>query len=296
MLQPGDIIRIVCTARSATAKQLLPATRLLESWGYKVELGKTIGLTHHQYGGTTQDRLDDLQAAIDDPHVAAIWIARGGYGTIHLLEQLEYTAFAKAKNETIIGYSDVTLLHAVLQNLGLKSVHAFMPLEVKHKTPESIESLRLTLAGETHSIVLPNNDSLPNQQIKGIICGGNLSILYSLLGSKDQLLTSGKILFIEEIDEYLYHIERMLYSLKRAGMLTNLRALLVGGMTTLRDHEIPLGKTYQEIINVLTAEFDYPVIYNFPAGHVADHRAIEFGADCIIEIKGDQVSFSKNKA
>jgi muramoyltetrapeptide carboxypeptidase len=144
--------------------------------------------------------------------------------------------------------------------------------------------LKKALAGKQNQITIPSTQNLPSQLIQGILCGGNLSILYSLLGSRDQLNTDGKILFIEEIDEYIYHVERMLYGLKRAGMLTNLKALLIGGMTDLKDHDIPLGKTYQQIILDLTAEYDYPIIFDVPAGHVEDHRALNFGSEVEIKI------------
>jgi muramoyltetrapeptide carboxypeptidase len=300
-LKKGDRIRILCTARSADERQLQPAQKLLESWGLQVSFGTTIGKKEHQFGGTKEERLADFQLAIDDPEIKAIWIARGGYGTIQLIDAIDFSAFTSASSArsekeeptTIIGYSDVTLLHCKLQSLGFSSVHSFMPLELKNKPETSVESLRRTLFGESQILSIQNTFSLTSQVIGAPVVGGNLSILYSMLGSDTFPETTDHILFIEEIDEYLYHIERMMYSLKRAGKLDRLKALLVGGMTDMNDHEIPFGKNAMEIISSLTAGYDYPVIFNFPAGHRIDHRAIQLGKEMHIEITTDTINFTQ---
>jgi muramoyltetrapeptide carboxypeptidase len=299
-LKKGDHVRILCTARSADERQLQPAQKLLESWGLQVSFGNTIGKKEHQFGGTKEERLADFQQAIDDPEIKAIWIARGGYGTIQLIDAIDFSAFTsassarseKAKPTTIIGYSDVTLLHGKLQSLGFSSVHSFMPLELKDKPEKSVESLRRTLFGESQSLSIQNTFSLTSQVITAPIVGGNLSILYSLLGSDSFPETEDHILFIEEIDEYLYHIERMMYSLKRAGKLKGLKALLVGGMTDMNDHEIAFGKNAEEIILSLTASYDYPVIFNFPAGHIKDHRTLQLGKEMHLEITPKIINFT----
>jgi muramoyltetrapeptide carboxypeptidase len=292
-LKKGDHIRILCTARSADEHQLQPAQKLLKSWGLQVSFGKTIGKKEHQFGGTKEERLADFQQAIDDPEIKAIWIARGGYGTVQLIDAMDFSAFAKAEPTTIIGYSDVTLLHGKLQSLGFSSVHSFMPLELKDKPDAGLESLRRTLFGESQILSIKNTFSLTSQVITAPIVGGNLSILYSLLGSDSFPKTEGHILFIEEIDEYLYHIERMMYSLKRAGKLEGLKALLVGGMTDMNDHEIPFGKNAEEIILSLTAGYDYPVIFNFPAGHIKDHRTLQLGKEIHLEITPKIINFTQ---
>lgn len=299
-LKKGDHIRILCTARSADERQLQPAQKLLESWGLQVSFGTTIGKKEHQFGGTKEERLADFQQAIDDPEIKAIWIARGGYGTIQLIDAIDFSAFssassagsAKAEPTTIIGYSDVTLLHGKLQTLGFSSVHSFMPLELKDKPDSSVESLRRTLFGESQILSIQNTFSLDSQVIDAPVVGGNLSILYSMLGNDTFPKTEGHILFIEEIDEYLYHIERMMYSLKRAGKLKGLKALLVGGMTDMNDHEIAFGKNAEEIILSLTADNDYPVIFNFPAGHIKDHRTLQLGKEMHIEITTEMINFT----
>ncbi|WP_292889246.1 LD-carboxypeptidase [Nonlabens sp.] len=299
-LKIGDHVRILATARSANESELQLAKSLLESWGLQVSFGTTIGKKEHQFGGTKEERLADFQQAIDDPEIKAIWIARGGYGTIQLIDAIDFSAFtsarsagsAKAEPTTIIGYSDVTLLHGKLQSLGFSSVHSFMPLELKNKPVSSVESLRKTLFGESQLYSIKNTFSLTSQVINAPVVGGNLSIVYSMLGSDTFPETEGHILFIEEIDEYLYHIERMMYSLKRAGKLNNLKALLVGGMTDIKDHEIAFGKNAKEIMLSLTADGDYPVIFNFPAGHIKDHRTLQLGKKMHIEITTDMINFT----
>ncbi|PZX36789.1 muramoyltetrapeptide carboxypeptidase [Nonlabens dokdonensis] len=292
-LNKGKHVRIICTARSAQKSDLLPAAQLLESWGLKVSFGTTIGKMEHQFGGTKKERLADLQQAIDDKDVHAIWIARGGYGTVQLIDEVHFSAFAKAEPTTIIGYSDITLLHGKLQSEGFSSIHSFMPLELKNKPNTSIESLRKALFGEQLTVTIPNTFALKNQELKAPIVGGNLSILYSLLGSNSFPETKDQVLFIEDIDEYVYHLERIMYSLKRAGKLKSLKALLVGGMTDMNDHETPFGKNAVEIIQSLTADYDYPVIFNFPAGHIEDHRTIILGKEIHIKITDQQINLTQ---
>ncbi|WP_124979336.1 S66 peptidase family protein [Nonlabens xiamenensis] len=292
-LSAGAHIRILCTARSAASTALSPAVQLLESWGLSTSYGGTVDQVHHQFGGDKIQRLKDFQDAMDDPEVDAIWIARGGYGTIQLMDGLDLSGQPKL----ILGYSDVTLLHALWQRHGWTSIHCFMPLELSQKPKACVQAMKQALLGDASServrINIENDQQLSPQQISASVVGGNLSILYSLLGSTDFPKTEGRILFIEEIDEYLYHIERMLYSLKRAGHLTGLRALLVGGMTDLRDHEIPFGKDVISIIKDVTNEYQFPVVFNFPAGHIADHRPIFLGQTMHINIQNQQIIFSQ---
>jgi len=292
-LKKGDHVRILCTARSADEKDLQPAKDLLESWGLRVSYGNTIGKIEHQLGGTKEERLADLQDSINNTDVDAVWIARGGYGTVQLIDAIDFSDSMKVKSTVIIGYSDVTLLHGKLQSQGFTSLHSFMPLELYKKPISSIESLRRALFGESQTITIENSFHLPNQVIKAPVTGGNLSILYSMLGSDTFPETDGHILFIEDIDEYLYHIERMMYSLKRASKLKNIKALLVGGMTDMNDHEIPFGKNAQEIILSLTESYDFPVIFNFPAGHIKDNRSLILGEKMTINITAESINFNQ---
>lgn len=292
-LKKNDHIRILCTARSAEENDLELARNLLESWNLRVSYGSTIGKKNHQFGGSKEERLADFQQAIDDPDVNAIWIARGGYGTVQLIDAVDFSAFAKAESTIIIGYSDVTLLHGKLQSQRFCSLHSFMPLELKNKPVSSVESLRKVLFGESQTVEIKNTFKIPEQIIKAPVVGGNLSILYSMLGSDTFPKTEDHILFIEDIDEYLYHIERMMYSLKRAGKLRNLKALLVGGMTDMNDHKIPFGKNAVEIIISLTEEYDFPVLFNFPSGHMMDNRSILLGKKMTIVIQTETIKFTQ---
>ncbi len=329
-LQKGDKVRILCTARSAQKSDLINAEEFLESIGLKVDYGDTIGKVHHQFGGTATERFDDFLNAWNDPEVAAIWIARGGYGSVQILEGLDFALMAVAsaplshlKNDTkmrslcistqhkdssavkgkgslsgvevkpVIGYSDVTLIHNKMQKAGLPSIHAFMPLEVGSRSAFAKASLEKALFNEKITVEIENSRALTPQTINGKLYGGNLSILYSMLGSEDLPDFTEGILFIEEIDEYLYHIERMMYSLKRAGKFNGLKALLVGGMTDMNDHQVPFGKSAHEIIQDLTADFDFPVIFNFPAGHVENNVTLKMGVELEIEILEKQIIFKQ---
>ncbi|ARN78531.1 hypothetical protein BST97_11340 [Nonlabens spongiae] len=328
-LQKGDKVRILCIARSAQKSELKNAESYLQSIGLKVDYGNTIGKVHYQFGGTAQERMEDFIEAWNDPEVAAIWIARGGYGSIQILEGLDFVQMAEASTplshrtnftrkrslsistslndhgveahrkkdkkyiKPIIGYSDVTLIHSKMQKAGLPSIHAFMPLEVDTRTAFAKASFRKALFNEEIRVELRNNQNLSPQKIRGKLHGGNLSILYSMLGSEDLPDLTGGILFIEEIDEYLYHIERMMFSLKRAGKFSGLKALLVGGMTDMNDHKIPFGKNALEIIQDLTADYDYPVIFDFPAGHLENNVSLKLGMEMEILIDSNDIIFTQ---
>ncbi|WP_397302579.1 LD-carboxypeptidase [Nonlabens ulvanivorans] len=292
-LKSNDHVRILCTARSAVQADLKPARELLESWGLRVSYGKTIGAINHQFGGTTSLRITDFQDALNDEDIDAIWIARGGYGTVQIIDDVDFSAFAKANfKKLIIGYSDVTILHSHLQKMNLTSLHSFMPLELKDKSQSCIDSFKKALTGHSQSISIANDNNIEPQELKARVVGGNLSILYSLLGSKSFTNTDGCFLFIEDIDEYVYHIERMMYGLKRAGHLDKLKGLIVGGMTDMRDHKIPFGKNAVEIIKDITASYHYPVIFNFPAGHIKDNCSLKLGTDMHVSIKKNHITFT----
>ncbi len=289
-LKPKDVVRILTTARKVSLEEIQEAGNWLKGLGYEVSLGSTIGLEDYQYGGSDQDRIHDFQAALDDPEVKAIWFARGGYGSIRVLESINWDQFIK-NPKWVIGFSDMTVWHnQVNQFYGIQTLHAIMPLTFPKASEEGKNYLAQNLSGNFPSITWnanPKNKS--NKTAEGEIIGGNLSILYSLLGTKSGFNTNGKILFIEEIDEYLYHIDRMMVSLKLAGKLTGLKAIMVGGFTDIKDNEIPFGKTYQEIILEHTDDYNYPVFFDFPAGHIVDNRPLVLNANVRIE-SGDEMS------
>jgi muramoyltetrapeptide carboxypeptidase len=275
-LQRGDLVAIVTTARKIDKDAVQLAIELLESWGLNVVLGKTIGLEDNQYGGKDLDRVTDFKQAMDDPAVKAIWCARGGYGTVRIIDALDFTEFVK-NPKWVIGFSDVTVLHSHLHNLGVQTLHAIMPITVEGNTIEALESLKNDVFGKENTYKIPSELGNKTGEGTGELVGGNLSMLYSLLGSKSAIETSGKILFVEDLDEYLYHIDRMLMNLKRNGYFDNLKGLVVGGMTKMHDNDIPFGKTAEEIILDAVSDYDFPVTFNFPAGHVKDNRSLHFG-------------------
>ena len=287
-LQKGDQIAIVATARKISLEELKQSITLLTDWGFVPIVGKTIGLEDNQYAGTDAERTQDFQEMLDNPEIKAIWCARGGYGTVRIIDQLDFYKFVKYP-KWVVGYSDVTVLHSHLHKIGFQTVHATMPVSLEDNSAFAKASLKKSLFGEKPDFNYPTNHSL-NQQGKasGILVGGNLSILYSLCGSPSSLDTNGKILFIEDLDEYLYHIDRMVMNLKRNGMLDNLAGLVVGGMTKMHDNRIPFGKTAQEIVMDAIQECDFPVAFDFPAGHLDDNHALLMGAQIELQVtEGD---------
>ena len=291
-LQSGDTVAIVSTARKISLEDITPAIQLLKSWNLKVIVGKTISLKDHQFAGSDEQRLSDFQSMLDDKNIKAIWCARGGYGTVRIIDQLDFSTFLK-NPKWIIGYSDVTVLHSHLHQLGVKSLHATMPINVSKNTKNSLNSLKNALFGAitTQSAGFSKHNKLG--KAKEILVGGNLSMLYSLLGSESSIDTNGKILFIEDLDEYLYHIDRMMIALKRNGYFKNLKGLIVGGMTQMHDNAIPFGKTAEEIISDNLVEYDFPICFDFPAGHLDDNSALVLGSEVELHVskKGTRLSF-----
>lgn len=282
-LQKGDTIAIVSTARKNIDDNLKPAIDVLHSWGLEVVIGKTIGLDNNQLAGTDAERAADFQQQLDNPNIKAIWCVRGGYGTIRMIDLLDFTKFKKSP-KWIVGFSDVTVIHSYINNLNIATIHGAMPITVAKASLESIESLRKSLFGENLNYEIPFDATNRLGNAKGEIVGGNLSILYSLMGSNAQIDCKGKILFIEDLDEYLYHIDRMMMSLKRCGCFEDLNGLIVGTMTKMKDNDIPWGKNANQIIEDVTKGYSFPVLYNFPAGHFRDNRALIFGKQVSLEL------------
>jgi muramoyltetrapeptide carboxypeptidase len=283
-LQPGDTVIILSTARKIMPEEVKPAVQLLESWGLKVRLGKTIGLEDHQYAGTDRERLHDFQQAVNDPEIKAIICARGGYGTVRIADDIDWTGLLEHP-KWITGFSDITYLHVHLnQTLGVQTLHSSVPALFHSNTPGAIDTIRQQLFGEGVSFEWPAHPLNRRGEAKGVLIGGNLSILYSITGTKSGFNTAGKILFIEDIDERLYHIDRMMINLKRSGKLHDLAGLIVGGMTEMTDNAVPFGKTACEIIAEHVAGYKYPVCFEFPAGHIADNRAIVLGKVTVMKI------------
>lgn len=286
-LQKGDTVAIVSTARKNIDDNLKPTIDLLEGWGLTVKLGKTIGLDYYQLAGTDEQRTADFQEQMDNPNIKAIWCVRGGYGTVKIIDNLDFTKF-KQNPKWIIGFSDVTVLHGHLNRMGIESLHATMPVAIPRATDEAKNSLCAALFGEKLQYTLECDALNHNGKAKGELVGGNLSILYSLLGSESAIDCADKILFIEDLDEYLYHVDRMMMNLKRNGCLQSLKGIIVGAMTEMKDNEIPWGRNALEIIEDNVKGLNIPIIYNFPAGHIRDNRALIFGRQVSMEVNAEQ--------
>ena len=287
-LKIGDKIGIISTARKITLDELAPAIKTIESWELKVELGHNLFEVDNQFSGTIEQRSTDLQTMIDDDSIKAILCARGGYGTVQIIDNIDFSKL-KNKPKWIVGYSDVTVLHSHLNKLSIASLHATMPINFEKNTPKALESLKSALFGLGNLTEINHHHFNRFGKVEGQIVGGNLSILYSLLGSDSDINTEGKILFIEDLDEYLYHVDRIMMNLKRNGKLKNIKALIIGGMSDMNDNTIPFGKTAEEIILEYIKEFDFPICFNFPAGHLDDNRVLVFGKESILEINENGV-------
>ncbi|MBK9328920.1 MAG: LD-carboxypeptidase [Sphingobacteriales bacterium] len=289
-LKKGDTIGITCPARKIPLEDIQSAINTLESWGFNVLLGETIGMEDHQYAGTDVARLADFQRMLNNPKIKAILAARGGYGTVRIMDDLDFRAFMD-KPKWIAGFSDITFFHAQLNcNIGVESLHCTMPISFPTNTPEALESMRKALTGESLEYTFHSHPLNRNGVMGGETAGGNLSILYSILGTRTILDCTHKILLIEDLDEYLYHIDRMMIAMKRAGKLKNLAGLVVGGMTDMKDNTVPFGKTAEEIIYEHVAEYDFPVCFNFPCGHIPDNRAVFMGRQATVTV-GEQCTF-----
>ncbi|MCX6242161.1 MAG: LD-carboxypeptidase [Bacteroidetes bacterium] len=284
MIQPpylkrGDKIAILAPARRISFDEVHPAMKLFQKWGLEVILGSYVFNNENQFAGTDAQRMKDLQVMLDDASIRAIICARGGYGSVRIIDNLDFTKFIKHP-KWIVGYSDITVLHShIHRHFGIETLHATMPVNMPESQlhNRSVETFRKALFGEEIVYARRPGPLDRTGAGEGILAGGNLSILYSLMGSHSQIDTRGKILFLEDIDEYLYHIDRMMMNLKRAGMLKELKGLIVGSMQDMKDNIVPFGKTAQQIIFEAVKEYKYPVCFDFPAGHCPENVAMILG-------------------
>lgn len=269
-------IGIICPSGYMPIEKVQTCVNTLQGWGYRVQLGKTVGLQYHYFAGTDVERLADMQAMLNNPAIDAILCARGGYGLSRIIDELDFTAFLQYP-KWIIGFSDISVLHARLNRLGVPALHAPMAGAFNEggAERESVASLKAILVGKPVHYTVPvhplNRQGIANAEL----VGGNLSIIVHLIGSQDALQTADKILLIEDVGEYLYNIDRMLVQLKRAGMLQRLAGLLVGGFTEMKDTTIPFGKTVEEIVREHVAEYTYPVAFHFPVSHGEPNLAVK---------------------
>ena len=298
-LKAGDTVAIVAPSGILKNRQreIKQAVSLLESWNLNVVVGKHVFNQADHFAGTDEQRCEDFQSALDNPSVKAIWSARGGYGTVRILDKLDYTRF-KDHPKWIIGYSDITALHNQVHNLGYQSLHAIMCVSLTEdisEIKESLDTFKATLFGDMPSYRLKGSKYNRPGIANGQLVGGNLTMLHTMLGSETSIDTSGKILFIEEIGEYKYHIDRMLQSLKRAGYFKNCKGVLVGDMSKMRKNTTPWGTSVEQLILDALAEYNFPIAFNMPAGHEPDNRAMILGSNVELNVtkEGTFLSFKK---
>ncbi|OGX85354.1 LD-carboxypeptidase [Hymenobacter lapidarius] len=292
-LQPGQRVAIVSPARKISAAELAPAIATLQSWGLEVVLGETIAGDHHQFAGDDTLRRRDFQQQLDDPSIRAILCARGGYGTARIVDGLDFSRFSR-QPKWVAGFSDITVLNSHLLALGHASIHGVMPVLFHQAGGEAaLESLRRALFGEASlPIAAPAHPLNRPGTGTGELVGGNLSLLHTITGTASQASFAGRILFLEDLDEYLYHIDRMLLHLHRSGQLAGLAGLVVGHFSQMRDNTIPFGSAAEETINSYAQLYDFPVGYGFPVGHEADNLALVVGqrARLVVGTAGAQLS------
>jgi muramoyltetrapeptide carboxypeptidase len=284
-LKPGDTVALIAPARAVTPEETADFEQWCQNHHLTLLKGEHLYGRHHQFSGTAQERAADLLAAWNNEAVKAVFCARGGYGCVQVLDLCAGFDWMQ-KPKWLVGFSDVTTLHLHLNKLGMATLHGPMPIHWCKKTEDmqrNIDQMERSLFQSKVEINIDKINTENKITFEGIVVGGNLSLIYAALGTPEQPDTEGKILFIEDLDEYLYHIDRMMMALKRAGLLHGLKALLVGGMTEMRDNAVPFGYTAEEIITGYAKECGFPVLFDFPAGHSSKNNCIKLGAHCTFD-------------
>jgi muramoyltetrapeptide carboxypeptidase len=292
-LKKGDEVAIISPSFAIDEIKINDALKVLEGWGLKVHVGKNVFKKAGPFAGTDEERLTDLQEFTDNIKIKAIICSRGGYGMLRIIDRIDFSQIRRHP-KWYVGFSDISVLHLWLcEKFNTISIHGEMPLNYANsdRSPENLGSLHEALFGDWRPVEWEGLFLRP-AHVSGEVTGGNLSMIYSLSGTPSEITTKGKILFIEEVGEYLYHLDRMLTSLKLAGKLSGLIALVAGGFSKMEETKTPWGKTPQEIISGIVSEFDYPVFFNFPAGHVSENRAFYIGKKAEIRVKGKKALLS----
>ena len=282
-LKKGDAVGLVAPARKISGPELSEAIKIIEKKGFRVVKSPHLFASENQFAGGDLLRAAGMQQMLDDKEIKAVFAVRGGYGSVRVVDKIDFRLLLQYP-KWLVGYSDFTVFHNHLINLGIESLHATMPLNFAGNTPEALESLFDVLEGKKPRYQWQAEPFNRQGKARGVLAGGNLSVLYSLLGSSSFPDMSGKILFLEDLDEYLYHIDRMMMALKRAKILENIHGLVVGGLTEMHDNTVPFGKTAEEIVRESVEEYDFPVAFGFPAGHQPDNRALIMGSTVYLEV------------
>jgi muramoyltetrapeptide carboxypeptidase len=291
-LKAGDTVAIVAPSGvlKNRIKEVEQAKTLLKNWGLKVVVGTHVFSKDNHFAGIDDERCEDFQNAMDDPKISAIWCARGGYGTVRILDKLDYSKF-KENPKWVIGYSDITALHNQLHNNGVESIHALMCTSLQDDLStiqKTVSTFKDAIFGKSLSYTLKGSNYNKTGIASGQLVGGNLTMLHTMLGSKTSIDISGKILFIEEIGEYKYHIDRMLQSLKRAGYFDNCKGVIVGDITKLRKNTTLWGTSIEQLILDALADYSFPIAFNMPAGHEKDNRALILGRTIELSVGKDK--------
>ncbi len=289
-LKAGDTVGMVCPSGYMPMEKVIASIQTFQKWGFTIEQGKTVGHQFNYFSGTDEDRLKDLQQMMDNDTIKAIFCVRGGYGMGRIIDLIKFKKF-KEQPKWVIGYSDITVLHAHLfSKYGIASLHAPMAssfIDAGDDDPYT-KSLYDALTGRrTRYEVMPHGFNRKGK-IKGTLVGGNLSLLAHLTGTSSELNTKNSILFIEDVGEYIYNIDRMMYQLKRSGQLKKLKGLIVGRFSDSKDTTIPFGETVEEVIRDIVTEYDYPVCFNFPVSHEKENYALKMGGEYELVISADK--------
>ena len=282
-LKRGDKVGVVAPANKVDREKTLSGTQILEKWRLEVILGLHVFNSYHQFSGTDEQRLADLQSMIDNPDIKAIFMARGGYGSTRIVDRINYNSL-QLNPKWICGFSDITAFHLSLYRHDIASLHSPMPSTFHYSNSNSMEKMRQFIFGE--SIVIQTGQHPENRigEARGRIVGGNLSVICTSIGTSSEISTPGNILFIEDVGEQLYHLDRMMVQLKRTGLLSGLAGLIVGQFSEMEDNEVSFGLNSNQIIHSHIQEFDFPVAYNFPIGHTSENIPIPIGMEAVLTV------------
>jgi len=286
-------IRIVSPAKSIEKEHIDFSVKFLKEHNFEVEVSNNCLGQYHYFSGTDEERLIDFQEALDDDSVDVILCARGGYGCIRIIDRLDFTNFL-LNPKLIVGFSDVTVFHNhIHSNFSLPTVHGTMPLNFSSNSDESLRSLMGVINGDKVNYKLASNSNNKLGETTAEVVGGNLAIIYALIGTNSDINLDNKVLFIEDVGEYVYAIDRMMWALKKSSKLQSLAGVIVGGMTSVNDTDSPFGKSVEAVVLEAVEELSIPVCFNFPAGHINDNRAIIFGKEAKLIVSEDSVIFEQ---